>query len=249
MFRAIRPQRSEDAEDSNQVEADRSFKWALELTEGTYKVALRRFADPNILPFLHVVLAFIHHLAFFPAAITVIEKTFPWKLVSLLLNSLLLSYREYDKMYSTEFPRPDKGLPRPLPEDFAMKGLIWVDKYFPNDWFSNEKIDDDEKYFEVASMTDERKERILWLGCAIAKQKKWLVYDENLHLFGVVDQYEKEVEDITKDPEMMNLSETSDTISQASTFATTTTSEKGDQEMLDVDDFAASTPTKLVAEE
>ncbi|KAI1382541.1 uncharacterized protein F4822DRAFT_150776 [Hypoxylon trugodes] len=64
-----------------------------------------------------------------------------------------------------------------------MKGLVWVDKYFPVDWFSNDKIDDDEKYFEVASMTDDRKERILWLACRIAKLGKWLTYDETLHAF------------------------------------------------------------------
>lgn len=38
---------------------------------------------------------------------------------------------------SYTFPTP----PRPLPEDFALRGLLWVDKYFPADWFSTFKSD------------------------------------------------------------------------------------------------------------
>lgn len=71
-----------------------------------------------------------------------------------------------------------------------MWGLPWADKYLPIDWFSNE-IDNDEKYFEVASMTDERKERILWLGHRIAALERWLTYDASVHRFGVVSKYEE----------------------------------------------------------
>ncbi|KAK6840949.1 hypothetical protein PG987_001809 [Apiospora arundinis] len=92
---------------------------------------------------------------------SLLETTFTWKLVSALLNSFLHSYHEYERIQSDEFPRPVKQSPRPLPEYFALRGLVWADTYFPPDWFSNNKIDDDEKYFEVASMTDKRKERVL----------------------------------------------------------------------------------------
>ncbi|KAI1872276.1 hypothetical protein JX265_001600 [Neoarthrinium moseri] len=214
IFKIIRPQRTDEATDTNMGELDQTpgklFEQALHLAQGTYEVAFRRFADPNVLPFLHSILVFVRHLTFFPGAMAFIDKTFPWKLVSMLLNSLLLSYRDYDRIHNDNFPRPVKELPRPLPEDFAMKGLLWVDKYFPVDWFSNDKIDDDEKYFEVASMTDERKERILWLGCRIAKLGKWLTYDESIHQFGVVNEFEREVEPLSKDAEdveMLNVSE------------------------------------------
>lgn len=40
-----------------------------------------------------------------------------------------------------------------------MRSLLWADKYFPDDWFSTDKIDDDEKYFEVPGMIEDRKER------------------------------------------------------------------------------------------
>ncbi|RYP01919.1 hypothetical protein DL764_006014 [Monosporascus ibericus] len=153
--------------------------------------------DPNVLPFMHVTMAFIDHLAPFPDAIALIEDDFPWELSCAMLNSFLLSYREYGWILNDKFPGQDKEpAPRPLPEDFAMKGLPWVEGYLPNDWFSNEKIDDDEKYFEAESMTGDRKERILWLGCRIAKHGEWLLYDEKLHQFGVAPKYQGRAQDV-----------------------------------------------------
>ncbi|KAK6956282.1 hypothetical protein Daesc_001557 [Daldinia eschscholtzii] len=249
ILKAIRPQHPEEMAESGtgaenalrEYKPSKTEEGALKLFGVTCDVVLRRLGDFNILPFLHVVLVFVFHLTHYPNALFFIEKTFPWKLVSLQLNSLLLSYREHHRIHSEQFPRQDKEpLPRPLPEDFAMKGLVWVDKYYPNDWFSNDKIDDDEKYFEVASMTGDRKERILWLGCRIAKFGKWLTYDETLHQFGVVAEYDTEIESVAKDTDMVNVSETSETVSRGSTFDSTTTmgdttSEKDDEEMVDVD--------------
>ncbi|KAL7621482.1 hypothetical protein AAE478_008805 [Parahypoxylon ruwenzoriense] len=254
ILRAIRPQDTDEFVEPNPREAlpgyksNKLFEGALSLTEGTYDIVLRRFGDLNILPFLHVVMVFIYHLTYYPSAMFFIERTFPWKLVSLQLNSLLLSYREYQRIHDDQFPRQDKELaPRPLPEDFAMKGLVWVDKYFPNDWFSNDKIDDDEKYFEVASMTDDRKERILWLGCRIAKFGRWLTYDETLHRFGVVSDYEKEIDGVVGDADMMTVSETSGSVSRTSTFDSATTvennaSQKDDEDMMDIDEALANKP-------
>ncbi|KAI1137393.1 hypothetical protein F5Y05DRAFT_413950 [Hypoxylon sp. FL0543] len=256
ILKAIRPQSLEEAAepcpDFDQVMSEykpsRTEEGSVNLFEGTCDVVLRRLGDLNTLPFLHVVLVFIHHLSHFPTAMYYIERRFPWKLVSLQLNSLLLSYREHHRIHDEQFPRQDKEFaPRPLPEDFAMKGLVWVDKYFPNDWFSNDKIDDDEKYFEVASMTDDRKERILWLGCRIAKLAKWLTYDETLHQFGVVPAYEKEIDNVAKDADMMNVSEMAESDSRGSTFDSVTTmgntaSEKDDEDMIDVDDVLGYKP-------
>ncbi|XXH02323.1 hypothetical protein Hte_008696 [Hypoxylon texense] len=162
------------------------------------------------------------------------------------LNALLLSYREHHRIEDEQFPRQEKELaPRPLPEDFAMKGLLWVEKYFPLDWFSNDKIDDDEKYFEVASMTDHRKERILWLGCRIAKSRKWLTYDGTSHQFGVVPDYEKNIDSAGEDAEMVNSSEATEPASRTSTFDPSTSvgnASDGDEDMMDVDEAFARKP-------
>ncbi|KAK7954393.1 hypothetical protein PG988_015087 [Apiospora saccharicola] len=176
-----------DPNDNYNVKA---LKQARYLAEGTCRKVFARFADPNILPYLYTILVFHRYLILYPSAMSQLEATFPWEMVLVLLNTLLPSCREYERIQSYEFPRPDKQSPKPLLEDFAFRGLLWADKYFPSDWFSNDKIDDDEKHLEVASMTDERKERILWLGVSIARHDKWLLYDEDFHRFSVPSRFE-----------------------------------------------------------
>lgn len=150
----------------------------------------RRFDDPNILSYVHVVLVFLLHLKWHPSVMDLIDGTFPWTLLSKLLNSLFQSYRDYDTIHSDEFPRRAEESLRPLPEDFAMRGLPWTETYFPSDWFSNQ-VHYDEQYFEIASMMERRKERILWLGMRLAKPGRWLVYDETKHRFAVAHRMEE----------------------------------------------------------
>lgn len=247
ILKAIRPSRGDEtaadlASVGDEQKLRTSLGQALLLVQGTHEVVFHRVADPCVLPYVHVVLVFMDHLTFYPTAMSFVDSEFPWKLVSLFLNTLL-TYGDYPRIQSSQFPRPEKGLVRPLPEDFAMKGLLWVDKYFPNDWFSNEKIDDDEKYFEVASMTDERRERIIWLACRIAKHNKWLMFDETQHKFGVLPQFEKDIEITLQEAELTNLF---DTVSRTSTTGTgektpSTLADKEDEEMMDIDDAEAPT--------
>ncbi|KAK1489166.1 hypothetical protein CABS01_17152 [Colletotrichum abscissum] len=131
-----------------------------------------------------------------------IEEKMPWKLIASVLNTIMpteMSLEAIKIIESEDFPRPDKGDPRPLPDDFAQRGLLWVDKYYPSDWFTATKVDDDEKYFEVASMMEERSQRCLWLGCRLATSGKWLTYDEEAKQFGVVPQFDVEIPDLSSD--------------------------------------------------
>ncbi|KAK6820833.1 hypothetical protein PG987_015233 [Apiospora arundinis] len=256
IYQTIRPKKPKESDvsyktrtipDPNDHQNAKALEQARCIAEGTYNKVFSRFADPNILPYLHTILVFHRYLILFPSAMNLLEATFPWKLVSMLLNSLLLSYRDYEKIQrSDEFPRPDKQSPRPFPEDFALRGLLWADKYFPSDWFSNDKIDDDEKYFEVASMTDERKERVLWLGISIARHGKWLLYDEELHRFSVPSRFEQEIDLTSVDTDMAGVAEVN-TLSRASTLALSSAgdkamgeAEKDDEEMPDIDEFSRS---------
>ncbi|GAW16437.1 hypothetical protein ANO14919_058640 [Xylariales sp. No.14919] len=161
----------------------------LYLAMGTHEVVFHRRDDVHVLPYVHVVMVFMFYLVRLPNALQHVEHFFPWELLSLLLNELLNSYDRYDRIRSDEFPRETNDPPRPIPEDFALKGLVFVDNYYPPDWFSNDKIDDDEKYFEMASMTDVRKERILWLGYKMAQSGSGLTYDEDTNRFGVFPEY------------------------------------------------------------
>ncbi|KAK8013435.1 hypothetical protein PG991_009028 [Apiospora marii] len=77
-------------------------------------------------------------------------------------------------------------------------------------------IDDDEKYFEVASMTDERKERVLWLGISIARHGKWLLYDDKSHQFSVPSRFEQGINIMSVNTEIGMVSELN--LSRASTL-------------------------------
>jgi hypothetical protein len=113
----------------------------------------------------------------------------------LMLNTLLASRKEYSRIEGDDFPQLEKEeFQRPLPEDYALRGLLWVDRYFPADWFGSDKTEDDEKYMELPWMEEERRERVTWLGRQIAiRGGKWLQYDPIAHRFTVAPQYDVEL--------------------------------------------------------
>jgi hypothetical protein len=147
---------------------------------------------------------------------------FPWKLTAFMLNTLLNGSSSSSPnvsqdsgltrllLESDRFPgaveegkdvkegREGAGRQRrPLPDDFAIRGLPWAEKYYPDGWFvTEERIDDDERYFELASMREERRERVIWLGCRIAEREggKWLTFDKEAKRFGVSPEYEVELD-------------------------------------------------------
>jgi len=147
----------------------------------THDIVFRRFGDPNILTYVHTTLVFMRYVAFFPE-LKYLARRFPWKLTALLLNTLMGSEGEH--IFETQrFPQSKDEASRPLPEDYALRGLPWAEKYFPSDWFSNDKIEDEEKGLEAASMGQERKIRILALGYQIAQDNKYLMYDKETRHF------------------------------------------------------------------
>ncbi|KAI1288757.1 hypothetical protein F5Y03DRAFT_78891 [Xylaria venustula] len=191
------------------LKPSRDFEEALYLAMGTHKVVFKRWGDVNVLPYTHVVMVFMLYLIRLPNALQPVEHLFPWKLLSLMLNGLLDSYDSYERIRRDEFPRESSDQPRPVPEDFALEGLLFVDQYYPSDWFSDDRIDDDKKYFEIASITAVRKERILWLGYKIAQSKRGLTYDKKTNRFGVLSKYEKEINESFEDINM-NISRAGD---------------------------------------
>ncbi|KAI0195734.1 hypothetical protein EV127DRAFT_331563 [Xylaria flabelliformis] len=215
----------------------KDFEDSLRLAMGTHEVVFRRRDDPNVLPYTHVIMVFMFYLTRIPDALHQLEHRFPWKLLSLMLNKLLDACEDYNRIRSDDFPRESNDPPRPVPEDFALKGLLFVDQYYPSDWFSNDKIDDDEKYFEMASMTDVRKERILWLGYRIARSGRGLTYDHGSNRFGVFPEYEKEIEEMSRDADMMNISD-----DVGSSMPIPASLQRGAGDAMDIDEVPAATP-------
>jgi hypothetical protein len=251
LIKASKSTRSDDTQDqpmegSEIVEEPcKVSKDVLSLNTRTLNIVLRRFGDVNILPYFHVNLVFIFAYTFQLTAMAAIETSLPWKLISVVLNTLSANQSNFSSYEDSRFPQSDNGdLPRPLPEDFAMRGLLWVERYFPVDWFSNDKIDDDEKYFEVASMTDERKGRILWLGYQIAKLGRWLRYDHETRQFSVPPEYELDIDDVPV-PAGQDATPESESKSRVPTFASATTatdhsstwgSQGGAEDLMDTDE-------------
>ncbi|KAK3896559.1 hypothetical protein C8A05DRAFT_20488, partial [Staphylotrichum tortipilum] len=171
----------------------------------------------------HVTLVFVYDLSFLPDAMSRVAPVFPWKLTALLLNTFIptgtaSSLHNVSQAQAQEqalarlweagarFPgsevgggdkEGEKGPPvrrkRPLPDDFAMRGFQWAERYHPPRWFdTDERIDDDDKYFEVPSMMEERRDRVLWLGGRIAEREngRWLQFDRETNQFGWNPEYE-----------------------------------------------------------
>lgn len=245
LMTAILPESDRDTFMENSTEdrptPSKVFNDASELAEECDAIICRRYGDPNVLPYLNVRLSFVKFIAGNEAAIEHIQHWFPWALVALMLNSLSISLQDHSRIESEEFPRPSD---RPLPEDWSLRGLLWTDKLFPLDWFSSDKVDDDEKTFELASMTEQRKERVVWLGYQLALSGKWLTYDKQSKQFSATAEFQKE-HPVYDASEGATMSGKEGSVSHSSTTGSTTTldqetessiTEKDDGDAPSVDD-------------
>lgn len=176
------------------AEPNFTFKAAISFAEQTYDIVIKRWGNKNTLPFLHTMLAFYLFMCQRPAAMKYLEDSIPWKLTSMLLNHLLHTCDYPPRIDTTDFPGPEKKeAPHPLPEDYAMRGLVYTEGYFPRNWFDNDKIEADEKLFERASTVGKRHERILWIGRMIARHENWLVWESSTRQFTVTPKYNIEI--------------------------------------------------------
>ncbi|TQV90027.1 Telomerase-binding protein EST1A [Cordyceps javanica] len=173
--------------------AQLQFESARPFVMKTCDIVFRRKADINALPFFHTILVSLYYIAQRPKAIAFIEKEFPWTRVVEVLNEAYPALMSKPRMASETFPRPPRNEPlRPLPEDYAMRGLALSEKYFPPDWFSSDKLEDDEKMFEPPSLGDERRQRLLWLGRRICSVGNWFEWDEGSSRFIVNPAYDRD---------------------------------------------------------
>ena len=151
---------------------------AMRLTYMSLNICFKYPSDGNVYPLVHVYLGFLWSLTVIQPGskpseqdsfLHTVEQGIPWIGVCLLLNTLAKDPQAMtSKVTSDDFPRPYKEAAWPLPEDYIMRGLIFVQWYFPTDWFTTAMVDDDERLHDLPSMAQPRKERMLWLGHRIA---------------------------------------------------------------------------------
>ncbi|GAB1312877.1 hypothetical protein MFIFM68171_03087 [Madurella fahalii] len=96
---------------------------ALNLANRTHDVILRQFGDPNILPYIHILVYYFH-----PDRVQKFSRT------------------RGGRFHPT---------PPPPPEDYALRGLLRAKRYFPTDWFTNEKIEDEKTFKEQGENSDD----------------------------------------------------------------------------------------------
>lgn len=169
-------------EDITQEELETSLRtiaYASSLAFGSLAIGLQRIGDKNVYPMVHVYLVFLYSIINVEKAVKLFEKDIPWEDMASFLNALARSDTSTLKVFDENFPSPDKGIGRPLPEDLVMRGQLWNEFYFPDTWFSDAAVEDEERAFELQPRT----ERILWLGHRIASYNQGLSFDPSSRLF------------------------------------------------------------------
>jgi hypothetical protein len=153
------------------------------LTNDTFTLVLRRIGDKNVLPHVHIMLAFLTTFASDPYISHTLADT-PWAKLVAFLNTLVKTQSQIqnqnqpqnfshpqniETLFSTTvFPNDgERSDELPLPEDYLVRGLIWAHDYFPKRWFGREH-DEEERYLELASTVKSRMERVLRLGHKIS---------------------------------------------------------------------------------
>ncbi|KAM3546026.1 hypothetical protein ARSEF1564_001119 [Beauveria bassiana] len=174
--------------------ASRNFDFAASFAMQTCNIVFRRKADINVLPFLHIMMLFLHYVAQHDKAMSLIQDQVPWRRIVDVLNEARPALLSKPRMANKSFPRPPPNEPlRPLSEDYALRGLGLSKDYFPDDWFSSDKLEEDEKMFEPPSLGDERRQRILWLGRQMCNLGKWLDWEESSKRFIVNSSYDRNI--------------------------------------------------------
>lgn len=154
------------------------FEMALRLYIQTTQTVFGRSNDKNVLSFVHCTLVFMHRLSLSPTAMDILEASFPWQALATMLNTLLQSYSDHDRILGRSIPLPPIADARPLREDFALREIFWTNRYYPQCWFNDKHMDREDQFRDNAFLVDSyRPERVLWLGAQLAKRVGSLCYD------------------------------------------------------------------------
>ncbi|KAI9678451.1 MAG: hypothetical protein M1829_002049 [Trizodia sp. TS-e1964] len=157
---------------------------ASNLTFSAMSLVMERVGDKNILPYVHVSLVFLWNVCQTTVAMKLIENNIPRARIVSLLNSLVNHEKPDPLMEREQFPKPSTGSGRPLPEDFSIRGQVWSQGYFPDRWFEDARVDDEERSLELPSMAEPRVQRILWLGVKLTtKISRFLQFDGKSKVF------------------------------------------------------------------
>ncbi|KAL1885224.1 serine/threonine protein kinase [Paecilomyces lecythidis] len=153
---------------------NRITNYASYLSFSTLRTLLQRVNDKNVCRSVHVSLVFLWYCAKRSKAMDYIQSDVPWESITDYLNALILPGTDMEKAKGQEFPYPESGVAKELPEDCLIRGHIWSQHYYPEDYFSDSTPQ--ECSIEYPSTMALRKDRCLWLGMRIALCERWITY-------------------------------------------------------------------------
>ncbi|KAL2813259.1 hypothetical protein BJX63DRAFT_432074 [Aspergillus granulosus] len=151
----------------------------------TLSVMLGQIGNKNILPSLHISLAFLWCLARTPGGMKYVEVAVPWKQIADFLNSLIRNFTDFELIEAPGFPIQNED--KWLPEDFLVRGQVWSQRLYPADFFNNAPNADEGRNLEPPSRDLSRLHRCLWLGVRLAKFNRWMMYDSDTQRFSATE--------------------------------------------------------------
>jgi hypothetical protein len=161
-----------------------AFYHTLDMTVFTLRLVLLRSTDRNVLPHVQILLALVIVLADIQSFslsiqreyVTTILDRMPWGDLSSFATTLANSEEFGTRYETTSFLQPEPGDVGPLPEDYLLRGQIWTQALFPDDWWKDGEIDPEEKSIEHASTVRKRGERVLNHMFRLASLGDWIKY-------------------------------------------------------------------------
>ncbi|OJD27409.1 hypothetical protein ACJ73_01198 [Blastomyces percursus] len=146
----------------------------------TLSFVLKHTRNENIIPYVHLSLAFIWSLALVPDSMAYVEGEIPWAKITIFLNMLSRACVSESQLESVNFPIPTETKFRQLPEDFFFRSQIWSQTLYPSDFFTDATMDDDNRGRDMPSTKSARNERCLWYGYRLASCGRWIqLFEEN----------------------------------------------------------------------
>ena len=133
----------------------------------TLSAILGHVGNKNVFPAVHTSLAFIWCMALNGTSIRHIEVAVPWRKLTTFLNTLVRSETDLQPVEDDDSPVLEEK--KHMPEDFLIRGQLWSQKYYPQDFFGKAPTEHDGRSIEYPSLSITRAYRCLWLGARIAK--------------------------------------------------------------------------------
>lgn len=138
------------------------------LTFHTLTVFLDQIDDPEIYPSVHTSLAFLWCLSLRPSVMQQLETIIPWIAITRFLNTLLQPKTNFSKIEDEAFPYFEGTKIQQLSEDFLIRGQLWSQFYYPDNFFQDAPSEDNRPVIEEPTTMIPRRHRCLWLGVRIA---------------------------------------------------------------------------------